>query len=293
MLFNLLGEADGGSHQIYVEQWRRGMQEAYTIARENAHKAAQRNKRNYDGKVRSTVLSPGDRVLVRNLTPRGGPGKLRNHWEDSIHVVVKQVGNDVPIYELRPEHGKGRSRVMHRNLLLPCDHLPLETEGLSPVKPKRKDARPAKVRRELDGEVEDDEDDYYVMDIQLPQEVAEGEEMPQVEKHAVETTELERNDDCLGQDTSAGDLPGVAGDLGETETVAEIPQFSGSSDESETETMPKRPQRERRPPKIFRYDTIGSPSCYGLTALPFHSMPQAWTYQLQPYYHQPVYSYGV
>ncbi len=67
---------------------------------------------------RSTLLSPGDHVLVRNLTPRGGPGKFRNYWEDLIQVVVKQVGKDVPIYELRPEHGKGRLRVIHRNLLL-------------------------------------------------------------------------------------------------------------------------------------------------------------------------------
>lgn len=169
----------------------------------------------------------------------------------------------------------------------------METEGLPPVKPKRKDARPAKVSRELDGEVEDDEDDYYVMDIQFPREVADCEETLQIDRHAVGTTELERDDDCLSQDTPASDLPGVAENLVETETVEEIPQFSGSSDGSETETMPKRPQRERRPPKIFRYDKIGSPSCYGLTALPLHTMPQAWTYQLQPYYHQPVYSYGM
>jgi len=44
MLFNLLGDVDEGSHQNYAEQWKRGMQEAYTIARENAHKAAQRKK---------------------------------------------------------------------------------------------------------------------------------------------------------------------------------------------------------------------------------------------------------
>lgn len=30
------------------------------------------------------------------------------------------------MYELRPEDGKGRVRVMHRNLMLPCDFLPVE-----------------------------------------------------------------------------------------------------------------------------------------------------------------------
>ncbi len=198
------------------------------------------------------------------------------------------MGKDVPIYELRPEHGKGRLRVIHRNLLLPCDQLPVETEGLPPERPKRKDARPAKVRRELNGEVEDD---YYLMDIQLPQGVAGLENTPPSEKHTIETAESERNDDCLDQDIPTSNSPGVGEDLVEIEMVGEVPQFSGSSDGAETEPLPKRTQRERRPPKIFKYDKIGSPSCYGLTALPLHTMPQAWTYQLQPYYHQPVCSY--
>ena len=38
------------------------------------------------------------------------------------------MGSDLPIYELRPENGKGRSRVLHRNLLMSCDQLPFETQ---------------------------------------------------------------------------------------------------------------------------------------------------------------------
>lgn len=103
------------------------MQEAYEKTKNSARKSAERGKRNHDRKVRSSELEPGDRVLVRNLTPRGGTGKLRSHWEETIHKVVRQVNKDAPFYEVVPEQGKGRdSRILHRNLLLPCDHPPLE-----------------------------------------------------------------------------------------------------------------------------------------------------------------------
>lgn len=97
------------------------------------------------------------------------------------------------------------------------------------------------------------------MDIQLPQGVAGLENTPPSERHTIETAVSKRNDDCLDQDTPTSNSPGVGEDLVETEMVGEVPQFSGSSDGAETEPLPKRPQRERRPPKIFRYDKIGSP----------------------------------
>lgn len=133
------------------------MEEACEITRENAHKAAMRSKRHYDSKVKSSVLQPGDRVLVRNLTPRGGPGKLRNHWEDTIHTVVRQVSKDIPVYQLRPEKGKGRSRILHRNLLLSCDHLPLETS----VQPRATQRSVEEVQEAEKSEEEDDDDEYY------------------------------------------------------------------------------------------------------------------------------------
>ena len=70
------------------------MQEAYEITKANTKKCAERCKRNHDNKVRSSVLNEGDRVLIRNMTSRGGTGKLRNHWEDDIHKLICQMGRD-------------------------------------------------------------------------------------------------------------------------------------------------------------------------------------------------------
>ena len=89
-------------------------------------------KQPHEPKVNSTVLLPGDHVLVRNLSERGGPGKLRPHWEKTIHVVVRRLTDESPVYQVRPATSKGKVRNLHRNLLLPCDYLPLETTQQSP-----------------------------------------------------------------------------------------------------------------------------------------------------------------
>lgn len=104
------------------------MQEAYKIASKTAEKEALRGKKYYDKKVQGVELWPGNRVLLRNLSERGGPGKLRSHWEDCVYTVIRRNSPDGPVYEIRPEKG-GQSRVVHRNLLLPCDSLPVEKPG--------------------------------------------------------------------------------------------------------------------------------------------------------------------
>ena len=104
------------------------MEEAYKLASMKSQESGARTKSYYDRKLRSSFLHPNDRVLVCNLSERGGPGKLRPHWEDTVHRIVQQRGPDSPVYEVKPETGTGPTHVLHRNLLLLCDSLPLESD---------------------------------------------------------------------------------------------------------------------------------------------------------------------
>ena len=52
------------------------MENAYKLASKKSQESGARAKEYYDWKLCSSVLQPNDRVLVRNLSERGGPGKL-------------------------------------------------------------------------------------------------------------------------------------------------------------------------------------------------------------------------
>ena len=122
----------------YAESWKTAMQTAYQLANKSAMKSCARGKRSYDRRLNFTKLQVGDRVLVRNLTPRDGPGKLRAHFEDKIHVVTQCKGEDGLVYEVQPEGRQpGRVRILHRNLLYPCDFLPTDPIVKAPVKQTR------------------------------------------------------------------------------------------------------------------------------------------------------------
>ena len=88
LIFGINVEEGVSSHQEYAEKWQQQMKEAYNIASKTNQKTTMRGKTYYDKKRQSSVLSPGDRVLVRNMSERGGAGKLRSYWEGQIHIVL-------------------------------------------------------------------------------------------------------------------------------------------------------------------------------------------------------------
>ena len=49
-----------------------------------------------------------------------GKSKIRDRWSPEVYRVVTQPYKGLPVYKVSPVSGEGRSRIVHRNLLLPC-----------------------------------------------------------------------------------------------------------------------------------------------------------------------------
>ena len=121
------GESEGPSVGKYVDNLRKRMDCAYKLASEKSGKLDARNKDKHDNRLKDNTLEPGDRVLVRNVGVQG-KHKLGDKWGKYPYIVVSQPNPEIPVFKVRPENGIGRERTLHRNLLLPCNFLPVEVE---------------------------------------------------------------------------------------------------------------------------------------------------------------------
>ena len=120
----MVEEVPRKSHAEFAREWERSMKEAVEIARTNIQKSAEYNKKNFDKKAKAVDLEIGDRVLMRNVRERGGTGKLRSYWEDTLFKVIKQR-ELLPVYEIQNVMKSNDVRVVHRNMLMRCNELPL------------------------------------------------------------------------------------------------------------------------------------------------------------------------
>jgi hypothetical protein len=156
------------SHKEFVSEWHRSMKEAFEIAQENIEKTSSYNKKNYDKRAKAVDLAVGDRVLMRNVRERGGNGKLRNHWESTIFQVIEKK-DDIPVFKVKNLKKGSDVRILHRNLLMKCDDLPLdvfddeeEKRESSPKKAKKKTNLECKEKDKLkekeDAETRDNEE---------------------------------------------------------------------------------------------------------------------------------------
>ena len=91
------------THRQYLENWKEVMEDAYKSQRLDK-------------------LEQGDKALVRNLTPRGGPGKLRPYWESEIAEAISRYKNYVT-FKIKSKSYPNKTTVLHRNMLMPVNHL--------------------------------------------------------------------------------------------------------------------------------------------------------------------------
>ena len=77
----------------YTQNWKEQMKEADRVALQHSddRKAKDVSKNNSKRPCLAT-LEPGGRVSILNLSECEGTGKLRNYWEQQVHVIVSSVG---------------------------------------------------------------------------------------------------------------------------------------------------------------------------------------------------------
>ena len=80
-------------------------------------------------------MKVGDKVLLKH-TAFKGKHKIQDRWENIIYDVIKQPMGKIPVFKIKPTEGDDKTKVVHRNLLLPLfsdpsDHTSkLDTESV-------------------------------------------------------------------------------------------------------------------------------------------------------------------
>jgi len=120
------------SYPEFVQNWHEKMSTAYQVASKYAKKNAMYGKNAHDKKVYGATLQVGDKVLLRNLSQRGGTGKLRSYWENDIYQI-ESCRPDVPVYKIKSIEKGNKTKVVHRNMLMKCDHLPPDSSKITKI----------------------------------------------------------------------------------------------------------------------------------------------------------------
>ena len=164
LIFGTYPSSTPTKYRDFVKNWKTAMQEAYALASEHSVKSLAKGRDYHDRKATFTGLKPGDQVLVRNLTPRGGPMKLRSFWEDNVYIVIGRKRDYNPVHDVQKESDPtAKVSTLHRNLLLPCDFLPVEqpSQCIQNLKQKTETNHKPKLNKSSKEEPSYDYDDDY------------------------------------------------------------------------------------------------------------------------------------
>ena len=79
------------NHKGYLESWKKEMEGAFEAALTKSTGRKEKDRRKLKSGSCLGILKSGEKVLIRNLSPRGGSGKLRSFWEQNVAEVNKKT----------------------------------------------------------------------------------------------------------------------------------------------------------------------------------------------------------
>ena len=192
-------------------------------------------------------------------------------------MVVSRKGDDSPVYEVKPEAGSGGSRILHRNLLLPCNYLPINTPSKSSQKRagrvqkgkcnKGKQIPTPQIKELSDESSSDDESAITLTNlhtVQTLEEVVTREHpKPLVEVKPPTPTQpgYAIPDNSFQGETSRDHtvLEGTQVARSENGNEQDPPTQNDNSQLASPE-LELRPKRPRHPPTLLTYNTLGNPT---------------------------------
>ena len=110
-------------HSQYLEHCKDVVEDVYAITLKNStYRKGHDKERKLQSKQCLDKLEQRGKALVRNVKPRGGPGKTRSYWEPEIAKVVSQYKNNV-VYEIKSKSYLNKTKFFHRNMSMLVNHL--------------------------------------------------------------------------------------------------------------------------------------------------------------------------
>ncbi|XP_052469952.1 uncharacterized protein LOC128026725 [Carassius gibelio] len=109
----------------YVQSFRDDLAQAMKLAQCSASKQQQRQANLYNKKLKGAPVNVGDRVLLANKGERG-KRKTADRWESHIYIVTG-MNHEVHTFRIR-NSVTGTEKVVHRNLIMPVNFLPLRKD---------------------------------------------------------------------------------------------------------------------------------------------------------------------
>ena len=250
------------THEKYINEWKDQMQEAYEIAFQRAAKKKTTDRRRQLRKTCLTPLQSGDRVLLKNVVERGGPGKLRSYWERKVYRIEDCQG---PVYTVIDENNKqAKRRVVHRNMIMLVDdkfqlNVPRNKKEPNKKKTQQPSSQDNETHQGKADEFDESEDEEATFQLVQGQQ-EDGEEVQDVHS----TLSDDDNHEMMQPEYDE-----------EPTNQSEIDDNELNDVQSEDEEREPRPKRQRRPRQIFTYDRPGEPSVHAIAIternLPMHS----------------------